>query len=401
LAASLIASGLAACAKESGLVTPILGLLAVWHSGLARPGEPTRPLTRGRVAWIFLPALVVAGVRLATIGFSLPPEPYLDTPHSAVDVLWFVVKPALYLSAGYVSLPLSHWGPLEWMRTHSWSLAGILPVGILATIVLGRAAGRSSLLLWLGWFAIALLPVMPIQPTSLYLYVPMMGLSMLLAAALQRSRRPAFAVWLALLAVAGVGAHLFIQRYIAEEWRTSRAQLATIDRWIRERGATRVVAVDTPVWLYALPAAIELDSPELRFDTWYLNFRPRLDAVETSSVRWRSALELEVTAPPGGFLLSTFERFMAFGAAPPDRPEPEPRPVRVASEGPRANPQRLVVTFQDASVRDSALIVRFTRDGIRRVEPVASPVTGHHAPDLARGARAEPSADSTRAGAGA
>jgi hypothetical protein len=161
------------------------------------------------------------------------------------------------------------------------------------------------------------------------------------------------------------------------------------------------VAVDTPVWLYALPAAIELDSPELRFDTWYLNFRPRLDAVETSSVRWRSALELEVTAPPGGFLLSTFERFMAFGAAPPDRPEPEPRPVRVASEGPRANPQRLVVTFQDASVRDSALIVRFTRDGIRRIEPVASPVTGHHAPDLARGARAEPSADSTRAGAGA
>jgi len=40
--ASLVASGLAACAKESGLVTPLLGLLTVWQSGLARPGEPSR-----------------------------------------------------------------------------------------------------------------------------------------------------------------------------------------------------------------------------------------------------------------------------------------------------------------------------------------------------------------------
>ncbi len=398
--ASLVASGLAACAKESGLVTPLLGLLVVWCSGLGRPESPTRALTPRRVAWIILPALVVVGVRLVSIGISLPPEPYVDVPRTALDALWTTVKPALYLSAAYLSLPLSHWGPLEWMHTHPWSLAVILPVGILATVVLAHAAGRSSLLLWLGWFAIALLPVMPVRPTSLYLYVPMMGLTMLVASAFQRSRRVAFAAWLVLAATVGVGAHVFTQQYIAGEWRTSMAQLEAVDRWLRARCATRLVTIDTPVWLYALPAAIEMKSPTLRFDTWFVNFKPSLNAVEGSSVRWRSDLVLEITAPPGGFLHSVFERFLAFGGAPPERPNPATHPVEVAIEGPRTHPQRLVVTFKDASIRDSALIVHFTRDGIRLIEPVASPASGHHVPEPAGGPQAGPSAGGKQ-GAGA
>ena len=399
--ASLIASGLAACAKESGLVTPLLELLAVWYSGLARPGEPSRALTPRRVALIILPAAVVFGVRLATIGFSLPPEPYMDVPRSALDASWTTVKPALYLSAGYLSLPLSHWGPLEWMHTHPWSLAAILPVGILATVVLAYAAGRSSLLLWLGWFAIALLPVMPVRPTSLYLYVPMMGLTMLVASAFQRSRQVAFAAWLAITAMVGSGAHLFTQQYIAEEWRTSSIQLATVNRLLEARGATRLVTIDTPVWLYALPAAIGMKSPRLRFDTWFVNFKPSLNAVEGSSVQWRNDLKLEIKAPPGGFLHSVFERFLAFGGAPPERPDPATQPVEVAIEGPRANPQRLVVTFKDASVRDSALIVRFTRDGIRLIEPAAPSVSGHHVPRPGGEPRAAPSAGASKGSAGA
>ena len=399
--ASLVASGLAACAKESGLVTPLLGLLTVWQSGLARPGEPSRALTPWRAILIILPAAVVLGVRLATIGFSLPPEPYVDVPRSATDALWTTVKPALYLSAGCLSLPLSHWGPLEWMHTHPWSLAAILPVGILAAVALAHAAGRSSLVLWLGWFAIALLPVMPVRPTSLYLYVPMMGLAMLVASAFQRSRQVAFAAWLVLSATVGGGAHLFTQRYIAGEWVTSVAQLDAVDRWLEARGATRLIAIDTPVWLYALPATIELRTPELRFDTWFVNFRPRLNAVEGSSVRWRNDLELEITAPPGGFLHSVFERFLAFGGAPPERPDPAIKPVEVAIEGPRANPQRLVVTFKDASVRDSALIVRFTRDGIRRIEPAAPSVSGRHAPRSGGEPSATPPAGASKGSAGA
>jgi len=394
--ASLVASGLAACAKESGLVTPLLGLLTVWQSGLARPGEPSRALTPWRATLIILPAAVVLGVRLATIGFSLPPEPYVDVPRSVLDLLWTTVKPALYLSAGYLSLPLSHWGPLEWMHTHPWSLAVILPVGILATVVLGQAAGKSSLLLWLGWFAIALLPVMPVRPTSLYLYVPMMGLTMMVASAFQRSRQVAFAAWLVLTATVGGGAHLFTQQYIAEEWRTSSFQLATVHRLLETRGATRLVTIDTPVWLYALPAAIEMKSPRLRFDTWFVNFKPSLNAVEGSSVQWRNDLELEITAPPGGFLHSVFERFLAFGGAPPERPNPAPQPVEVAIEGPRTNPQRLVVSFMDTSIRDSTLIVRFTREGIQQVAPLAPPVSGRPVPEPAGGLRAGPSASDKR-----
>ncbi len=286
------------------------------------------------------------------------------------------------------------------MHTHPWSLAVILPVGILATVVLGRAAGKSSLLLWLGWFAIALLPVMPVRPTSLYLYVPMMGLTMLVASAYRRSRRVAFGDWLAISAMVGGGAHLFTQQYIAEEWRTSSVQLATVNRLLEARGATRLVTIDTPVWLYALPAAIEMKSPRLRFDTWFVNFKPHLNAVEGSSVRWRNDLELEITAPPGGFLHSVFERFLAFGGAPPERPNPATQPVEVAIEGPRTNPQLLVVTFKDTSTRDSALIVRFTRDGIQLVEPLAPPVSGQHDPEPAGGSRAGPSAGGKR-GAGA
>jgi hypothetical protein len=388
--ASLVASGLAACAKESGLVTPLLGLLAVWYSGLGQPGEPTRALTPRRVALIVLPAVVVVGVRLVSIGFSMPPEPYVDVPRSVPDAMWTTVKPMLYLSAGYLSLPLSHWGPLEWMHTHPWSLAMVLPVGILATALVGRAAGRSSLRLWLGWFAITLLPVMPVRPTSLYLYVPMMGLAMLVASAFARSRHVAFATWLAITAIIGGGAHLFTQQYIAEEWRTSSVQLATIHRLLEARGATRLVTIDTPVWLYALPASIELRSPQLRFDTWFVNFKPRLNAVDGSSVHWRNDLELEITAPPGGFLHSVFERFLAFGGAPPERPDRVTQPVEVAIEGPRTNPQRLIVTFQDASVRDSTLIVRFTRDGIHAVAPLAPPVSGRPVPVPAAGSRTEP-----------
>ena len=309
-------------------------------------------------------------------------------PRSALDVLWTTAKPMLYLSAGYLSLPLSHWGPLEWMHTQPWSLAVILPVGILATVALAHAVGRVSLLLWLGWFAVALLPVMPVRPTSLYLYVPMMGLTMLVASAFQRSRNVAFAVWLVVAATLGGGAHLFTQRYIAGEWRTSTAQLGAVDRWLRARDATRVVTIDTPVWLYALPAAIEMKSPTVRFDTWFVNFKPRLNALEGSTVRWRNDLQLEITAPPGGFLHSVFEQFLAFGGAPPERPDRASQPVEVAIEGPRTHPQRLVVTFKDASVRDSALIVHFTHDGIRLIEPLASPASSHLVPEPVGGSRA-------------
>lgn len=399
--ASLVASGLAACAKESGLVTPLLGLLAVRWSASRGSEGPLREIDPRRVALIVLPAVIVLGMRLATIGISLPPEPYRDVPHSLLEAMWTALKPALYLSAGYLSLPLSHWGPLEWMHTHPWSLAAIVPVGILATVLLGQAAGRSSLLLWLGWFAAALLPVMPVRPTSLYLYVPMMGLAMLVAAAFQRSRQATLAAWLVISGMVGGGAHLFTQRYIAGVWRTSRGQVDTIDRWIQQRGATRLVTIDTPVWLYGLPAAVEMESPALRFDTWFVNFKPRLDAVEGSSVRWRNDLQLEITAPPGGFLHSVFERFLAFGGAPQEHRDHAHQPLEVAIEGPRTNPQRLVVTFRDASVRDSALIVRFTRDGLRTVEPVAPPVSDHLVPDHAGGTRAGPNEGRTGVGSGA
>jgi hypothetical protein len=377
-AASLVASGLAACAKESGLVTPLLGLLAVRCSEPRQYGGPIQRLDPRRVALLVLPSVVVVAMRLAFIGLSLPPEPYRDVPHGPLDAAWFAVKPGLYLSAALLSLPLSHWGPLEWMHTHPWSLAVVVPAGLLAAFMLGRAVDRSSSLMWLGWFALALLPVMPVRPTSMYLYVPMMGLAMLVATALQRSHRVVYAAWLIITVLVGSGAHLFTQRYIEGVWRTSKSQVATVDRWIQERGASRVVAIDTPVWLYGLPAAVEMESPDLRFDTWFVNFRPRLNAIDGSSVRWRNDLQLEITAPPGGFLHSLFEQFLAFGGAPPDGPHPRRQPLEVAIEGPRTNPQRLVVTFRDRAVRDSALIVRFTHDGLGVVEPVGGP---RRAPD--------------------
>jgi hypothetical protein len=179
------------------------------------------------------------------------------------------------------------------------------------------------------------------------------------------------------------------------------AQLDAVDRWLEARGATRLVTIDTPVWLYALPATIEMRSPELRFDTWFVNFRPRLNALEGSSVRWRNDLELEITAPPGGFLHSVFEQFLAFGGSPPERPDPVTQPVEVAIEGPRTNPQRLVVRFKDASIRDSALIVRFTRNGIRLVDPAAPSASGRHVPRPAGEPGAGPSASGGKVSAGA
>ena len=368
LASSLAASGLAACAKESGLVAPALALLAVWGAG--PPGRPTAPMFTSRhVALLLLPTAVVLGVRLATIGIHLPPEPYLDVPRGATGAMWSVIKPGLYLAAGYLSLPLSHWGPLQWIHDHPWSLAPLLAAAFAVTVALARAAGSRALGLWLGWFAIALLPVMPIRPTSLYLYVPMMGLTLFVAAAFARRRQRVLAAWLLMTMLVGAGSHLFVERFIAGVWRRTEADVATLARWVGDRGASRLVTIDTPVWHYALPAAIELESPGLRFETWFVNFRPRLDAVTGSTVRWRNPLELEITAPEGGFLHSTYEQFLAFGGEPTERHPTAAGPVDVRFEGPRANPTRLVVAFRDAATRDSTLIVRFGQDSLRSVEP--------------------------------
>src|SRR5215471_13287231 len=381
--ASFVAATLAACAKESGLVAPLLALLVVRRAGSPPAASSATVVTPERVVLILLPPVVVMGVRLATIGMRLPPEPYLDVPHGFTSALWTAAKPGLYLGAGYLSLPLSHWGPLEWIHDHPWSLALLLPSALACTVALGRVVGRASLVLWLGWFVVALLPVMPIRPTSLYLYVPMMGLTMLIAAALEQRRNAAFAAWLVVTLIVGAGSHLFVQGFIARVWQRTETEVATVERWVRDRGATRLLTIDTPVWHYALPAAIELDSPDLRFETWFVNFKPRLDSVAASAVRWRTPLSLVITAPAGGFLQSTYERFLAFGGVPSDRGPTVEGPVDITIEGPRISPERLVVTFRDAAARDSTLIVRFGHDALRMVEPppgVARPLAGAGVP---------------------
>jgi hypothetical protein len=219
----------------------------------------------------------------------------------------------------------------------------------------------------MGWFVGALLPVMPIRPTSLYLYMPLVGLALLIGAAYQRSRRRVFAVWLMLWIVIGCAGNLFTQRYLARAWRVSNAQVATLERWIRARGARRLVTIDTPVLQYALPAAIALRAPDLRFETWYVNFVPRLDRRVTSRLAWRGDRVLEITAGPEGFLGSQFERFLAFGGSPFERhASAGPVVVELADRSP--NPRRLRVSFADAASRDETLIVQFVQDTLSIVE---------------------------------
>lgn len=366
LALALASCGAAGLSKESGLAAPVIALL------FARLVAQEQPARRGRSGvWLtvvmLLPSLAVLAMRFAWVRAALPPPPYLDIPQEARDVVWLLAKPFLYLAAAALSLPLSHWGPLDWIRAHLVVLAIPAAVAAVVSLVLARAAGRASAVLLLGAFVAALLPTMPVRPTSLYLYVPLVPLAILIGRAAQ-SHAP-FRAWLAGWIVVGLATHFFAQGFLTRVSRDADAQATAIERVLRERRPSRLLVIDAPVWQYALPAALRLRAPDLTFETWFVNFAPRLDAAAASRTRWSDGATLELDAGSGRFLDSQFEHFLAFGGVPAPASIPSEAPVRITSGEVGARPRRLVVHFRDRESLRASTVVRLGARSLALLEP--------------------------------
>ena len=366
LALALASGGAAGLSKESGLAAPVIALLL---ARLAAREEPARPGRSGPclAGVMLLPSLAVLAARLAWVRAVLPPVPYLDVPQDARDVVWLLAKPFLYLCAAAFSLPLSHWGPLDWIRAHLVVLAIPAAVAVAVSLVLARAAGRATTVLLLGAFVAALLPTMPVRPTSLYLYVPLVPLAILIGRAAQ-SRAP-FRAWLAGWIVVGIATHVFAQGFLTRVSRDGDAQAAAIERVLRERRPSRLLVIDAPVWQYALPAALRLRAPDLVFDTWFVNFAPRLDAAAASRARWPDGTTLELDAGSGRFLDSQFEHFLAFGGVPDTASIASVAPVRITSGEVAARPRRLVVHFRDRESLRASTVVQLGARSLALLEP--------------------------------
>src|SRR5262245_36023559 len=78
LALALVSSALAATAKETGFVAPVLAMIGARLAALAQPPLPGRTLTPDRIAWMIVPSVCVFALRTAFVPPVLPPKPYLD-----------------------------------------------------------------------------------------------------------------------------------------------------------------------------------------------------------------------------------------------------------------------------------------------------------------------------------
>jgi len=361
LGVALAAVTLAPFAKESGVAAPLLLLIAARLRRLRAPTSVQRTPSPWILAMLFLPAMFYLGLRFGVFHVQPPPPPYLDPLDGPADVLWLAAKPLLYLLSALLALPLSHVAPLAALRQAPVWLAAIAAVTLLLTLPLVRAAGRGTGVLLLAWFGAALLPYLPVLPTSLYLYLPLAGLALLLGMARDASARRRWPTrWLGAWIVAGVAAQLIISGFTWSASRSLARAARQVGGIVRTESPARFVLFDTPVWAYGLPAAVRLANPGSAADTWFINFSPSVRPGRPSTLRWTDGLALDVTPSKGMFFDSPFEQFLLFGGSAADSSgfvrgdAITVRPVPLSER-----PGRLHLRFRDATDLSRSVMLQF------------------------------------------
>jgi hypothetical protein len=279
--------------------------------------------------------------------------PYLQPVQSVAGLGHLVARALHYMGGaalGVPVLPLTIGGVAPALQAVA-VLAGLL--GGVVLVRLARAGWRGGLL----WFGAALAPYALVMATSLYLYLPMCGVSWMIAGAVQRKSRfaRALAVWLiASGAVGHVLAGAWLHRVTASIDAATDALVAT--------GHRDVVLVDAPFWWYSLPSAVRLASPGRDLRLHVVNVAPGSGA-RASRVEWMSDDELVVTNA-AGFFRSPVERFFLFGATPCRRDAPGGT-IRVSCAG-GDPPTALRVRLRDGPVAARPAVFRY--DGAMRRE---------------------------------
>jgi hypothetical protein len=388
LAVAVALSGLAACAKESGVMTPLLIAIASNLADAApRPAvdrRPRRPSTPVAYALVVAPVLAALFVRFFVLRLRAPEPPYLEPLWGWAAWTRLALEVPLQVLFSLASFPVSHIGPLDAVFARPPLLLGALVAVAALAIVLARAAGAWRASLLLAWFAVALAPSLPVVATSLYAYLPMAGLALLLGFALQTSGRRAFAVWLGLWIVLGIGGSVATSLAGRRATQAVHETVAFVARETAGGGTARVAVIDAPFLMYALPAAFRLEHPESRLETWFVNCDPGVAAGRASELSLTPDGGLDVRSRDGGFFQSPIQRFLAFGGR-PDRARPASgAAMRVEPLEPGANPAAVRISFRDATARDSTCVIQF-----RGWTPMRVTWRGGATPELRSSATAE------------
>jgi hypothetical protein len=154
-----------------------------------------------------------------------------------------------------------------------------------------------------------------------------------------------------------------------------RDGVAFVSRETADGRIARVAIVDAPFWLFALPAALRLEHPERKFDTWFVNCNPRVLPGVPSTLAFTPRGDLDVRSREGGFFHSPIQRFLWFGATPDHAPPvAEGAPMGIVPLEPGADPAALRISFRDVPARDSTCVVQFRGwTPVRITWPGASP----------------------------
>ncbi len=168
----------------------------------------------------------------------------------------------------------------------------------------------------LAWFAVALVPALMVMAFSFYLYLPLLGICWLLAAAWQKKQASLIRGWMWWLTGTGLLINLALAVCLVNLNQKSQAALTVLESSLAVGGVEDVIFIDAPFWSYSLPAAARLNGQDLRFHAHYLNFAPSLNPAAPSRATWISDRELEVAKSPGRFFASPIERFFLFGGDP-------------------------------------------------------------------------------------
>lgn len=363
--------------KENAVVLPVV--LAV----LARYDRRAR---WGAVAGVATVAAYLA-VRLALFGgLGRAPYPFVRHPGDGT-FLWNVVGGALLYLADLVFIaPVDPVNGFPAM-TEAWPL--LLAMGLGAAAVIGRAAARaprSVALVGLAWLVLALLPVLRVSVGERFLYLPSVGLCLVIGgtvaggwAEVAPRRRRWLAAVLALAAVVSLGkSAAFVQVF-----RAGRAPVdATLAALADAPDADTVAVLDLPaVAALGFQHAVRLERPVrvevLSIAPHFLVPEPRHQPEFTVTPR---RIEARTTGVP--WLTSYVERAYRGEAGPVVRGERFPRQgllVTVLETPPSGDG---VTAFRvDVALADGARMLLLRGDGLE-VRPDTT--WGVHDPELGR-----------------
>jgi len=182
---AVLCYGLALGCRENAVLFPLVCLFGDRLFGTTR---------RTRLRWEYICMGLVLVLYFALRwymlgGFPLPAKPYLmpimdpEFPKFALD------KISIYLTALFLFVPVVPIGGRVFFSTHLLLLYGGLAAVILLLVLIWLGYRRSRTIAWpMVWIGCFLAPVMPVFASSHHLYLPGVGMALLIAAGLAALR---------------------------------------------------------------------------------------------------------------------------------------------------------------------------------------------------------------------